>query len=185
VHHRYVALKKAFRYAQDDRLISYNPCASIRLPKNADTQAFAPVFLTAKEVEALAAYLDTFAPPYGLLIRFAAYTGLRVAEMTRLRVRDLNLKAAHVEVHQTLQRIEGEWQVGTPKSRAPHGRYHSPRGGSSPRCESTCSPIRTALAPTLCCGRAGCWGRTSWTLTGCSTWPRSGGTTCGQRFAPS
>jgi len=46
----------------------------------------------------------------------AAYTGLRAAELTGLRVRDLNLKAGHVEVRQTLQHIQGEWQVGTPKS---------------------------------------------------------------------
>ena len=108
VHHRYVALKKAFRYAQDDRLIAYNPCDFIRLPKNAGAHAFAPVFLTAAQVEALAAHLDTVAAPYGLLVRFAAYTGLRAAEITGLRVRDLNLKAGHVEVRQTLQRIDGE-----------------------------------------------------------------------------
>ncbi|PKQ17839.1 MAG: hypothetical protein CVT68_06435 [Actinobacteria bacterium HGW-Actinobacteria-8] len=117
VHHCYVALKKAFRYAQDDRLISYNPCDSIRLPKNADARAFAPVFLTAAQVEALATHLNATAPPYGLLVRFAAYTGLRAAELTGLRVRDVNLKAGHVEVRQTLQHVDGEWQVGTPKSR--------------------------------------------------------------------
>jgi len=117
VHHCYVALKKAFRYAQDDRLITFNPCDSIRLPKNADARAFAPVFLTAAQVEALATHLNATAPPYGLLVRFAAYTGLRAAELTGLRVRDVNLKAGHVEVRQTLQRIDGEWQVGTPKSK--------------------------------------------------------------------
>lgn len=116
VHHCYVALKKAFRYAQDDRLISYNPCDSIRLPKNADTHDFAPVFLTPQQVETLAQHLDTFAP-YGLLLRFAAYTGLRAAEITGLRVRDVNLRAGHVEVRQTLQRLDGEWKVGTPKSK--------------------------------------------------------------------
>ncbi|WP_062072132.1 tyrosine-type recombinase/integrase [Demequina sediminicola] len=117
VHHCYVALKKAFRYAQDDRLIACNPCDSIRLPKNTDVHAFTPVFLTAAQVEAVSAYLDATAEPYGLLVRFAAYTGLRAAELTGLRIRDLNLKAGHVEVRQTLQRIQSEWQVGTPKSR--------------------------------------------------------------------
>jgi integrase len=117
VHHCYVALKKAFRYAQGDRLIAYNPCDSIRLPKNTDAHAFAPVFLTAAQVEAVSAHLDATAEPYGLLVRFAAYTGLRAAELTDLRIRDLNLRAGHAEVRQTLQRIQGEWQVGTPKSR--------------------------------------------------------------------
>lgn len=115
VHHHYVALKKVFRYALDDRLIAYSPCDGVRLPKPATREAFAPVFLTAAQVEALAGRLD-IAHPYGLLLRFAAYTGLRAGELTGLRVRDLNLKAGHVEVRQTLQRIGGEWRKGTPKS---------------------------------------------------------------------
>lgn len=102
VHHHYVALKKVFRYSQDDRLITYNPCDGVRLPKAADAQGFAPVFLTAAQVEALATALDRVSPPYGLLVRFAAYTGLRAAELTGLRVRDVDLRSGHIEVRQTL-----------------------------------------------------------------------------------
>ncbi len=116
VHHHYVALKKVFRYAQDDRLITYNPCDGVRLPKAADAHGFAPVFLTAAQVEALATELDDLSPPYGLLVRFAAYTGLRAAELTGLRIRDVDLRSGHIDVRQTLQRIAGEWRVGTPKS---------------------------------------------------------------------
>ena len=116
VHHHYVALKKAFRFAQQDRLITYNPCDGVKLPKAATVGDFAPRFLTAAEVERIAARLDATAPPYGLLVRFAAYTGLRAGELTGLRVRDLNLKAGHVEVRQTLARIGGVWKVSTPKS---------------------------------------------------------------------
>lgn len=115
VHHHYVALKKALRHALDDRLISYNPCDGVRLPKAHNADGFKPVFLTAAQVESLADLLD-FQRPYGLLVRFAAYTGLRAGELTGLRIRDLNLKAGHVEVRQTLQHIAGEWVVGTPKS---------------------------------------------------------------------
>lgn len=115
VHHHYVALKKALRHALDDRLISYNPCDGVRLPKAHNADGFKPVFLTAAQVESLADLLD-FQQPYGLLVRFAAYTGLRAGELTGLRIRDLNLKAGHVEVRQTLQHIAGEWVVGTPKS---------------------------------------------------------------------
>jgi integrase len=115
VHHHYVALKKVMRHALDDRLISYNPCDGVRLPKSHDAGGFQPVFLSARQVETLAGQLDLQAP-YGLLVRFAAYTGLRAGELTGLRIRDLNLKAGHVEVRQTLQHIAGEWVVGTPKS---------------------------------------------------------------------
>ena len=39
VHHHYVALKKVMRYAMDDRLLSYNPCDGVRLPKNHNANA--------------------------------------------------------------------------------------------------------------------------------------------------
>lgn len=103
------------KFAQHDRLIVHNPCDGVKLPKNRDAEAFAPVFLTAPQVEALDAELEA-AHPYGLLVRFAAYTGLRAAELTGLRIRDLNLKAGHVEVRRTLQRMSGERMAGTPKS---------------------------------------------------------------------
>lgn len=52
-----------------------------------------------------------------VLVRFAAYTGLRASEIAGLRVRDVNLAAGHIEVRQTVKRIGKEWTVGTPKSR--------------------------------------------------------------------
>jgi integrase len=115
VHNHYVALNKVFRYAERHRLIGHNPCGAVELPKNRAAEDFAPVFLTATQVEALAAGLEN-EPPLGTLVRFAAYTGLRAAEMSGLRVRDVNLAAGHIEVRQTLKRIAGEWTVGTPKS---------------------------------------------------------------------
>ncbi len=116
VHHHYIALKKAFRYALDDRLIAHSPCDAVWLPKGDTREGFEPVFLTASQVEALAARLD-IAHPYGLLVRFAAYTGLRAGEITGLRIRDLDLENGRISVRQTLQRIQGEWVVGTPKSK--------------------------------------------------------------------
>jgi integrase len=116
VHHHYVALKKVFRHAQHDRLITYNPCDGVKLPKNHAAEDFIPIFLTTTQVEALAAQLDA-AEPYDLLVRFAAYTGLRAAELAGLRVRDLDLVAGHVSVRQTVQRIKGQWVFGTPKSK--------------------------------------------------------------------
>ncbi|NYI41100.1 hypothetical protein [Demequina lutea] len=65
VHHHYVALKKAFRFAQWDRLIAFNPCDGVKLPKVATVDDFAPRFLTAAEVERVSARLDATAAPYG------------------------------------------------------------------------------------------------------------------------
>ena len=115
VHNHYVALNKVFRYAMRHRLVSHNPCAAVELPRAANAEGFAPVFLTLPEVEAIAAELDAW-HPYGLLIRFAAQTGLRAAELQGLRVRDVNLTAGHVDVRQTIRRVGGVWTVGTPKS---------------------------------------------------------------------
>jgi integrase len=116
VQHHYVALRKALKFAQHDRLLVHNPCDGVRLPKNHSADQFEPVFLPAVQVETLAAELDA-TDPYGLLIRFVAYTGLRAAEVTGLRVGDLNLKAGHVEVRQTMQRLSGQWVAATPKSK--------------------------------------------------------------------
>jgi integrase len=115
IHNYFVALNKVFRYAERHRLINYNPCAAVELPRAGHAADFAPIFLTATQVETLAAKVDE-EPPFGTMIRFAALTGLRSAEIAGLRVRDLNLSAGHVEVRQTVRKIAGEWIVGTPKS---------------------------------------------------------------------
>lgn len=104
-----------FRYALRHRLISHNPCAAVELPKAGAVADFAPVFLTAQHVEAIAHELDAF-HPYGLVIRFAAFTGLRAAEISGLRIRDVDLGAGHVEVRQTIKRVGAKWTIGTPKS---------------------------------------------------------------------
>lgn len=92
VRNHYVALHKVFRYALRHRLITHDPCAAVQIPKPGNTADFAPVFLTAEQVEAIAGELDEHAP-YGTVVRLAAYTGLRAAEIAGMRVRDVNLAA--------------------------------------------------------------------------------------------
>lgn len=115
IRNHYVAVSKAFRYAVRHRLMSHNPCDAVQLPRAGSAVDFAPEFLTAAQVEAVAAELDAM-HPYGTVVRFAAQTGLRSAEISGLRIRDVNLAAGHVEVLQTVKRLNGEWTVGTPKS---------------------------------------------------------------------
>jgi integrase len=116
IHNHYVALNKVFRYALRHRLITYNPCDGVDLPKPGNRETFTPVFLTVAQVEAVATELDR-AMPYGLLIRFAAYTGLRAGEITGLRIKDLDLAGGRVFVRQTVRRVNGKWTVSTPKSK--------------------------------------------------------------------
>jgi integrase len=107
-----IALSKVFGYALKHRLIAVNPCDAVDMPKKATA---APMFLSATQVESLAADLDRLAP-YGLLVRFAAYTGLRAGELAALRIRDIDFLRRHVEVRRTVQRTTGGWTYGTPKT---------------------------------------------------------------------
>ncbi|WP_405925719.1 tyrosine-type recombinase/integrase [Streptomyces sp. NBC_00035] len=116
----YVALNKACRYALRHGWITSNPCAGVELPRfAADGSApFEPKFLSPAQVEALAAHLAEKAPHFGLLVRMAAYTGLRAGELAALRVRDVNLFRRHVEVRRTVHRKKGEgWIYTAPKSK--------------------------------------------------------------------
>ncbi len=113
VRNTYVALNKVFRYALRHNHVTRNPCTGTPLPRT--VRKFESRFLTPYEVEALAAELDAY-PPYGLLVRLAVYTGLRAAEIAGLQVRDLDLMRRRLTVRRTVQRVEGGWLVGAPKS---------------------------------------------------------------------
>jgi integrase len=108
----FVALNKLFRYAQRHDLVAKNPCTGTELPRS-DVQEMH--CLSPTQVEVLATELDAF-PPYGLLVRFAAYTGLRAGELAGLQVRDVNLLQKFVRVERTLQRTKGGWSLASPKS---------------------------------------------------------------------
>lgn len=96
------------------RLISTNPCAVIDKPQIVREE---PVFLSPGQVAAIAAHLDEREPVYGLVVRFAANTGLRPGELEALRIRDINFLRRHVEIRRQAQYIAGEgWHYQTPKS---------------------------------------------------------------------
>ncbi|PPG07100.1 MULTISPECIES: site-specific integrase [unclassified Rathayibacter] len=116
VHHCYVALRKVCRHALHDRLISYNPRDGVKLPKNHDAGQVAPTLLTTAQVEALAGKLSD-SGPYDLLVRSAAYTGLRAGKLAGLRVQGVDVTQGHVQVPQTMQHVAGECVAGTPKSK--------------------------------------------------------------------
>ena len=95
-------LKPILDTAVEQNLIRVNPLSTgerIKLPRPPKDEA---LFLTAEQVELLA---DEITPPFGLLIRFAAYTGLRAGELCALRVKNLDLmrKVVHVSESVTLQ----------------------------------------------------------------------------------
>ena len=68
-------------------------------------------------------------PVYALVVRFAAYTGLRPGELEALRIRDINFMHRHVEVRRQVQFAPREgWSYITPKSAA--GSRDAPLPGS-------------------------------------------------------
>jgi integrase-like protein len=101
------------------------------------------IFLTARQVEDLAAVID---PRYGLLVRFAAYTGLRAGELVALRVRHLNLLRGRCEVGESATEVDGRLVWGRPR----------PTPAASCICLGSCA---TSPAPTLLNGRTA---RTVW-----------------------
>lgn len=111
-------LSRVVARAIDAGAIAANPCVRIKLPRLPQTERH---FLTPMQVEALAnaiqhpvvrpaghgasAHWRTEFPEYGLLVRFAAYTGLRAAEIAGLRVDRLDLVGAKVRVVETLSEV--------------------------------------------------------------------------------
>ncbi|MEV7931336.1 tyrosine-type recombinase/integrase [Curtobacterium sp. NPDC089185] len=67
------------------------------------------------EVQQLAAALDA-QPPYGLMVRLAAYTGRRAGDLAALRVRDVELLHKEVRVHQNMTHTSAGYVVGVPKT---------------------------------------------------------------------
>jgi integrase len=105
-----------------------NPCgAHVRLPKQVHREMH---FLTADEVEVLAAAITSRPrrnkhdpgrserPDLALLVRFAAYTGLRAGEIAALRVKHVDLKAGTLRVVESVSEVNGHLYTSTPKTRA-------------------------------------------------------------------
>jgi integrase len=114
-----------------DEAISANPADAVkkfptmqnyRGKDGQPLEPFHPRYLSEDQVDRIA---EAFAsrPPYGLMVRFLAWTGLRTGELAGLDVADVHLwtgKAGwrgYVDVHRTRRKVKGVWLVDTPKSR--------------------------------------------------------------------
>ncbi|MBG6056154.1 integrase [Salinibacterium sp. CAN_S4] len=99
-------------YATAHRLVTANPCTVVDKPTVKKEER---AFLDPPQVRAVAAKLGAF-ELYGLIVRFAAHTGLREGELAALHIRDVNFLHRRVEARRTLHRAKGGWEIGTPKS---------------------------------------------------------------------
>ncbi|KQY75852.1 hypothetical protein ASD13_06325 [Microbacterium sp. Root1433D1] len=108
----YKVVQKVFSDAYAHRLIPFNPSIAVTKPK-ADTAEAR--FLSVEEVNRLAAEM-TVQPPYDLLVRFGALTGLRIGEVAALRIRDVDLRRGEVQVRRNMTHTSKGNVLGTPKT---------------------------------------------------------------------
>jgi integrase len=106
-------LRLVLGHAMEKGAIKTNPAWRLKLPSGARPEMH---FLTLDQVDYLAREIqrplaltrfDRYeaVPDYGLLINFAAYTGLRAGEIQALRVKHLNLSTGRVTVADSLAEL--------------------------------------------------------------------------------
>ena len=103
-------LSQILASAVDGGRLARNVAEGIKLPK---IQRREMHFLTAAQVEALA---DAIVPPYGTLIRVAAYTGLRPCEFVALKADRLDLLRSTVRVSEAAPEVAGRLEWGGVKT---------------------------------------------------------------------
>lgn len=108
----YNVVRAVFGIAIGAGAVRANPCDGVKPPR---PPREAMLFLDAVEVERLA---GAIAEPYGLLVRFAAYTGLRAGEIAALRVGRLDLLRGSVDVRESYAEVHGALVLGPTKTYA-------------------------------------------------------------------
>jgi integrase len=103
-------LSQVLATAVEANRLARNPAAGVRLPRIVRREMH---FLTAAQVEQLA---DSIAPPFPLLVRFDAYTGLRAGELAALRVGRLDLLRGRCEVVESATEVANELVWGATKT---------------------------------------------------------------------
>lgn len=98
--------------AEDHGYLAANPARGVRPPRAKTPERR---FLTVGELHRVADSIDS---RYRSLVLFAGYSGLRFAELTGLRVRDVNPQQGWVRVEHTLTEVAGRLHEGGPKSTA-------------------------------------------------------------------
>lgn len=111
----FTVMKGVFDHAVRERCLSENPVAAHRkYLLRVDEEPYEANFLTADQVETLASALPHV---YGLVVRLAAWSGLRAGELMGLSVRNADPLRRSVRVAETVRWAKGPaWHADTPKS---------------------------------------------------------------------
>jgi integrase len=102
-------LRQVLALAVEDGRLSRNPCAVVKAPRRKHRPRG---YLSHDQVELLACELN----PYGSVVRFLAYTGLRWGEMAALRVDSFDMLRRRVNVCEAVTEVKGRIVWSNPKS---------------------------------------------------------------------
>ena len=119
-------MRLVFKLAVRSGAIKNNPVEGIKAPR---AQKQEMIFLTEDQVMALAeeiedppplqrgaSHREGGYPDYALLVRFAAFTGLRAGELGALRVSRINLMRRRVEISESADEANGKFNIGPTKT---------------------------------------------------------------------
>lgn len=119
-------MRLIFQLAVRSGAIKTNPVVDVKVARTSRAEM---VFLEPEQIMDLAGEVTkpppryrrderrvTGYPEYGLLVRFAGFTGLRAGELVGLRVKDLQLLRRRVHVHQSASEAYGQLQIVATKT---------------------------------------------------------------------
>lgn len=119
-------MRLVFKLAVRSGALKSNPVEGVKAPRKPKREM---IFLTEEQVMALAieiedppplqrghSHREGGYPDFALLVRFAAFTGLRAGELGALRVSRINLMRRRVEVSESADEANGSFNVGSTKN---------------------------------------------------------------------
>ena len=111
--HAYSLLSSIMNLAVANDLIARNPC---RITNGGKTERKRePVPATLAEIKIIH---DTMPERYRPMVSLAAFCAVRFGELTELRRKDVDLDAERLHIRRAVTKVQGEFVIGPPKSKA-------------------------------------------------------------------
>jgi len=111
--HAYGLLRTVMGTAVVDGLLAANPCHIVGAGSSKRVHKIRPASLPE-----LAALVEEMPQRYRVMTLLAAWCGLRFGELTELRRKDVDLDVGVLRIRRGVVRVDGGFEVGTPKSAA-------------------------------------------------------------------
>jgi len=110
------ALSPIFSTAVKKELLLKNPVTNATTPAGEEKER---LYLDSEQCKELMTFLDEFSnPQLPRVIKTLMYTGMRVGELTALHWEEVDLDRAMITVKYNLYRLDGEYQLSTPKTKS-------------------------------------------------------------------